>query len=218
MFHDTTVRVDPCGACDCWGSVLATLYLVRHAKPASTYGDSVDPGLDEAGAAQAVRAADELKGLPNRVPIYTSPLRRCRETAKPLADLWGVQPVVLPEIGEVPSPPLSLKERQEWLRKAMASDWTNLQASAPEGSPDYAAWRSGLLDAVRAMAGDAVIFSHFIAINVVVGAATNSEQVLTFRPDHASVTIVNVGEGGISVERLGREVGASGEASVLLGR
>lgn len=197
---------------------MATLYLVRHAKPASTYGDSIDPGLDDTGRAQAVRAADELRNLPNRLPVYTSPLRRCRETAKPLADLWGVQPVVLPEIGEVPSPPLSLKERQEWLRNAMASDWANLQASAPAGSPDYAAWRSALLGAIRAMAGDAVIFSHFIAINVVAGAARNSEQVLSFRPDHASVTIVEVGGQGVAIRALGREVGAAGEATVLLGR
>ena len=197
---------------------MATLYLVRHAKPASTYGDSLDPGLDETGLAQAVRAADELKTLPNRLPVYTSPLRRCRETARPLADAWGVQPVVLPEIGEVPSPPLPLKERQEWLRKAMASDWANLQDSAPAGSPDYAAWRSTLLGAVRAMSGDAVIFSHFIAINVVVGAARGGEQVMSFRPDHASVTAIDASEDGIFVKALGRETGAGGEAAVLPGR
>lgn len=197
---------------------MATLYLVRHAKPASTYGDSLDPGLDETGAAQANGAAERLRELPNRLPVYTSPLRRCRETAKPLADLWGVQPIVLPEIGEVPSPPLSLKERQEWLRNGMASDWASLQASAPPESPDYSAWRSTLLDAIRAMAGDAVIFSHFIAINVVVGAAMASERVLNFRPDHASVTVVDVGEQGVTIKSLGREVGAGGETSVLLGR
>lgn len=196
---------------------MATLYLVRHAKPASTYGDSIDPGLDETGRAQALRAAEELKGLPNRLPVYTSPLRRCRETAKPLADLWGVQPIVLPDIGEVPSPPLALKERQEWLRKAMTSDWANFQASAPPGSPDYSAWRSTLLDAIRAMAGDAVIFTHFIAINVVVGAASGSEQVLNFRPDHASVTVVDAGERGVAVASLGREAGAAGETTILLG-
>ncbi len=191
---------------------------MRHAKPASSYGDSVDPGLDETGVGQAVRVAEELKSLPNRLPVYTSPLRRCRETAKPLAELWGVQPIVLSEIGEVPSPPLSLKERQEWLRNAMASDWANLQTTAPRGSPDYSAWRSALLDAIRAMAGDAVIFSHFIAINVVVGAAKQSEQVLSFRPDHASVTMVDVSDSGIAIAMLGRESGAAGDANVLLGR
>ncbi len=197
---------------------MATLYLVRHAKPASAYGDSLDPGLDDTGVAQAIRAADELKNLPNRLPVYTSPLRRCRETARPLADSWGVQPIVLPEIGEVPSPPLSLTGRQEWLRAAMASDWANLQASAPPDSPNYSAWRSTLLNAICAMAGDAVIFSHFIAINVVIGAARKSEQVISFRPDHASVTVVDVSERTISIKTLGREVGAAGEAGVLLGR
>lgn len=196
---------------------MATLYLVRHAKPASTYGDSMDPGLDDTGRAQAVRVAQELLELPNRLPVYTSPLRRCRETARPLGEAWGVQPIVFPEIGEVPSPPLGLKERQEWLRKGMASDWAALQASAPAGSPDYHAWRAALLDAVRAMAGDAVIFSHFIAINVVVGAAKQTEQVLSFRPDHASVTVVEASEGGIAIKALGREVGDA-ETSVLLGR
>jgi broad specificity phosphatase PhoE len=196
---------------------LATLYLVRHAKPASTYGDSIDPGLDETGHAQALRVAQELQALPIRLPVYTSPLRRCRETARPLADAWGVQSNVLPEIGEVPSPPLSLKERQEWLRKGMASDWAALQASAPPGSPDYAAWRGALLDVVRAMSGDAVIFSHFIAINVIVGAANKSDRVLSFRPDHASVTVVEAGQDGISIKALGREVGAA-ETNVLLGR
>jgi broad specificity phosphatase PhoE len=195
---------------------LTTLYLVRHAKPASGYGDSEDPGLDDTGRAQAERVAAELQALPARLPVYTSPLRRCRETARPLAEAWGVQPVVLPEIGEVPSPPLSLKERQEWLRKAMASDWASLQTSAPAGSPDYSAWRSALTDAIKAMAGDAVIFSHFIAINVVVGAARRSEQVLSFRPDHASVTAVEIGASGLSIASLGRE--AVTEGGVLLGR
>jgi broad specificity phosphatase PhoE len=197
---------------------LATLYLVRHAKAASGYGDAEDPGLDDAGRTQAISVADELKALPNRLPLYTSPLRRCRETARPLAEAWGVQPIVLPEIGEVPSPPLSLKDRQEWLRKGMASDWATLQANAPPGSPNYAGWRSALIDAIRAMAGDAVLFSHFIAINVVVGAARKSEQVLSFRPDHVSVTKIDVGEGGISIASLGREVGSAGEAGVLSGR
>lgn len=199
-----------------WGRILTTLYLVRHARPASGYGDSEDPGLDDTGRAQAARVAEELKALPARLPVYTSPLRRCRETARPLAEAWGVQPIVFPEIGELPSPPLSLQGRQEWLRKGMASDWTALQASAPPGSPDYAAWRSALIDALKAMAGDAVIFSHFIAINVVIGAARGSDQVLSFRPDHASVTSVEVSAGGISVAALGRE--AAGGGGVLLGR
>lgn len=203
---------------DCLGALLATLYLIRHAKPAATYGDSVDPGLDDKGREQAVSAANELKALPNRLPVYTSPLRRCRETALPLAEMWGVQPIVFPEIGEIPSPPLSLQERQTWLRNGMASDWANLQATAPADSPDYSAWRRTLVDSLSAMASDAVIFSHFIAINAAVGSAMGNEQVITFRPDHASITIIETGAGKLSVVSQGREVGAMSDTSVLLGR
>jgi broad specificity phosphatase PhoE len=195
---------------------VTTLYLVRHGKAASGYGDSEDPGLDDTGRAQAVRAADELQALPIRLPVYTSPLRRCRETAQPLAEAWNVQPIVLSEIGEVPSPPLSLKERQEWLRNGMGANWANLQASAPPGSPDYAGWRSALIGAIRAMTGDAVIFTHFIAINVVVGAARGSDKVLSFRPDHASITRIDVAADAISIAALGREAAVDG--GVLLGR
>ena len=68
------------------------------------------------------------------------------------------------------------------------------------------------------MAGDAVIFSHFIAINVVVGAANRSEQVLSFRPDHASVTKVEV-ERRRHFDRRARARGRDGgETGVLLGR
>lgn len=192
------------------------LYLVRHAKPASAYGDSVDPGLDDTGRTQAVLTAERLKALPNRLPVYTSPLRRCRETAQPLAEAWGIQAIVLPDVGEVPSPPLSLKERQEWLRKAMTSDWANLQASAPAGSPDYAGWRSSLVDAVSVIAGDAVIYSHFIAINAIIGAALQSEQVISFRPGHASVTTIEVSGGKITVKQLGDET-APGDTNIVLG-
>ncbi len=195
---------------------MTTLYLVRHGKPASGYGDSLDPGLDDTGLAQAHRTAAELAGLPHPLPVYSSPLRRCRETSQPLADIWGVQPIIFPEVGEVPSPPLSLDERQAWLRAAMKSDWTFMQSSAPPGSPDYALWRTTLLDALRVMTGDVVIFSHFIAINAVIGAAMGNAQVINFRPDHASVTTIEVRHGDFAIVKLGREV--AGEASVVLGR
>jgi len=41
--------------------------------------------------------------------------------------------------------------------------------------------------------------------------------VVNFRPDHASVTVVEASDSGITVKALGREVGAA-ETSLLLGR
>jgi broad specificity phosphatase PhoE len=195
---------------------VATLYFIRHARPTASFGDSVDPGLDDLGQSQAQAVAEHLRRLTRPLPIYSSPLRRCRETAQPLGVMWTVQPRIFPEVGEIPSPPLSLEERQTWLRCALGGTWADLKQSAPEGSPDFDEWRTRLLNAVRAMAGDSVIFSHYIAINAIVGSALGNEQVVSFRPDYASVTIIEVSEGRIAIRELGSEAGEGG--TVLAGR
>jgi broad specificity phosphatase PhoE len=195
---------------------VTTLYLIRHARPAASFGDSVDPGLDEIGKSQAEAVGRELAGRLSRLPVYSSPLQRCRQTAEPLARIWNVAPMISAEIGEIPSPPLSLAARQEWLRKAQAGTWAELKKNAPAGSPDFDGWRATLLNSLRAMTGDAVIFSHFVAINAVVGAAQGNELMMSFRPDHASVTTIEVSAGAISVLELGRQAGEGG--AVLAGR
>jgi probable phosphoglycerate mutase len=58
-----------------------------------------DPALSDEGRAQAVR----LAGWLGREPIdavYVSPMRRAVETAAPLADALGVEPVVDDELAE----------------------------------------------------------------------------------------------------------------------
>jgi Histidine phosphatase superfamily (branch 1) len=64
------------------------LYLIRHARPAAAWGEEADPGLDATGQQQAEAAARTLAQTLDSMPIYTSPLRRCRETARPLEQLW----------------------------------------------------------------------------------------------------------------------------------
>lgn len=79
---------------------MSKVYMIRHGKPASTWGDAdPDPGLDETGHAQARAAADSLLALPiedRPTAVISSPLRRCRETAQPFADALGV-PVIMPK-------------------------------------------------------------------------------------------------------------------------
>jgi len=180
------------------------LYLIRHARPAATWGEEPDPGLDPTGEQQAQAAARTLAQKLDRVPIYTSPLRRCRETARPLEQLWQQAAEVLQPVAELPSPPLDVRARQEWLRQVMGRTWPELNDIAPAGSPDYLAWRQNLLDALARIPQDSVVFSHFIAINVAVAAATAREDVVCFRPDHASITCVEVRQGGLRLVELGR--------------
>jgi broad specificity phosphatase PhoE len=181
------------------------LYLIRHARPSAAWGEDADPGLDATGQQQAEAATRILAQTLDRMPIYTSPLRRCRETARPLERLWQRSAEVLEPVAELPSPPLDLPARQQWLRQAMQGTWSELNDLAPAGSPDYIVWRQALLDALARLPQDSVVFSHFIAINVAVAAAYARDDVVCFRPDHASITCVEAGNGSVRLIELGRQ-------------
>jgi broad specificity phosphatase PhoE len=181
------------------------LYLIRHARPAAGWGEDPDPGLDAVGHEQAEATARTLAQTLGRMPILTSPLRRCRETARPLEQVWQQSAEVFEPVAELPSPPLGLRARHEWLQQAMGATWRDLIDLAPAGSPDYLAWRNTLLDSLTRLTRDSVVFSHFIAINVAVGAGSAREEVVCFRPDHASVTCVETANGSFRVIELGRQ-------------
>ena len=160
----------------------ARLYLVRHGKAAAGWDADPDPGLDETGRAQAEAMAARLADL-GPLPILSSPLRRTRETAVPLETRWRARAVIEPDVAEVPSPSDDLAARGAWLRGIMAGTW----AQAGDG---LAPWRRGVVDRLTAIAEDTVVVSHFIAINVAVGAATGDDRVVGFRPDNCSVTVL----------------------------
>lgn len=181
------------------------LYLVRHAKPAASWGEDPDPGLDATGIAQARATAESLAGSLSRLPLYTSPMRRCVETAQPLAQIWFSDAEPMPSVAEIPSPPLALAARHDWLIASMRGTWQQLHKNAPPGSIDYLQWRRALTESLLAVHHDCVICTHFVAINVAVGAAQKSDEVVCFRPDHASVTVVSNDKGRLRLVELGRQ-------------
>jgi probable phosphomutase (TIGR03848 family) len=80
---------------------MATLILARHGRTTANAagvlaGRTKGVGLDEQGVAQARAAAERLTGLPLAV-IVTSPLERCRETARKIQRLQPVSPRVVAE-------------------------------------------------------------------------------------------------------------------------
>ena len=175
---------------------MATIYLVRHGKAAAGFAGHHDPGLDELGRRQAEATARELEPL-GPLAIYSSPLARARETAEVLARRWGSDVVIEPRVAEIPSPTPDLQARAAWLREAMAGRWSDL-------SGDLQAWRQALVDCVLEMSTDSVVFCHYIAINVVVGAAQGDDRLVVFTPDNASVTTVKNDGGQLAVVELGR--------------
>lgn len=181
------------------------LFLVRHARPSAGWGQDPDPGIDSTGVEQARIAASELAALLSPTPILSSPMRRCRETSAPLEQLWQQGAKVFAPVAEIPSPPLDNAARREWLNRGMLGTWGELQAASPAGSPDYLAWRGQLLDSLQSLDTDTVIYTHYIAINAVVAAAKAVDHVVFFRPDHASITVIETGRGGFELLSLGRE-------------
>jgi broad specificity phosphatase PhoE len=170
--------------------------LVRHGKAAAGWSDDLDPGLDDLGRQQAEMMADALH-LFGPLPLYSSPLLRCYETAEALGDRWGVEPEVTPAVGEVESPTADLAERGTWLRGFMGSTWS-------QQLPELVAWRDRVVDFLLSIGDqDAVVVSHFVAINAAVGAATGDDRVIVFAPDNCSRTEVKVEGGRLEVVELG---------------
>lgn len=176
---------------------MSRIILVRHGKAAAGWDADHDPGLDAAGAAQAEAMAASLASV-GPLPLFVSPLRRTRETVAPLERLWGRTATVEPGVGEIPSPVADLAARGQWLRGVMQGSWDDID-------DDSRAWRDDVVATVRRIgaAGDAVIVSHFIAINAVVGAATGDRRVVCFAPDNCSQTVVEVDGEQLDVVELG---------------
>ncbi|MDZ4370592.1 MAG: histidine phosphatase family protein [Phenylobacterium sp.] len=187
---------------------MARLYLIRHGRPSSTWGGhDDDPGLDDVGRAQAEAARDWLLSRPeDEQPrlVVSSPLRRCWETAIPTAEALGVSAEVDPVVGEIPTPKgLSAEARPEWLRTAFQGTW-----AAIEGDMDYDAWRGDII-ASLAGRGHAAVFSHYVAINAAVSRLMGVEQVLAFRPDHCSITVLETDGREVRLVETGAEAATS---------
>ena len=172
----------------------ARVVLVRHGQPDGTWGLDPDPGLDDLGRVQA-REVAELLGPLGPLPVIVSPLRRTRETAAPLAAHWGVEPVVENGVGELVAPADPKPDHASWLRSLM----TGTGADAPGVMDPF---RARVLGAIRTITTDSIVVTHFLAINAVVGAATNDDRVLCFRPAHCSRTVVHVTDGQITLVDL----------------
>lgn len=184
--------------------VMGRVHVIRHGKPAATWGgQDDDPGLDETGREQARAVAAILSALPERerpARVVSSPLRRCRETAAPLAAILGVPVEIEPAVGEIPTPAaLAPEDRPAWLRQAFAGDWADIL-----GDRDYRVWTEEVACALARYEGCAV-FSHFVALNAAVAAAQGTNAVMAVRPDHASVTVFEVVDNRLRLVEKGRE-------------
>jgi broad specificity phosphatase PhoE len=172
------------------------IYLIRHGEPAGAYGAHPNPGLTELGVRQAFAAAEALATAGAKRAI-TSPLARSRETAAQFEKLMETHARIEPGVGEIITPP-GIEDRATWLKGVMAGGWSTTDERLQ-------AWRKSTLSAIQTLPDETAVFSHFIAINAIVGLLTDDDRVVSFRPGHASITKLSRVEGKLRVAELGAE-------------
>lgn len=177
------------------------IYLIRHGRAAAGWGESDDPGLDSMGREQAAQVSRTLQAL-NPMPIVSSPMKRARETAEPLAQAWERAPEIDPRFSEIPTPGHIPNNRKAWIKDILSKRWDALDT-------DLQDWRETLLTALCSLQQDSVVFTHFIAINAIAGKAIHDHRVLVFLPDNTSITTVKVAGSAITLLEKGTEMTTS---------
>lgn len=176
---------------------MVRIYMVRHGKASASWAEAADPGLDATGRAEAEAAAQVLTPL-GPLAILSSPLARARETAAPLELAWSAHARIEPGVAEVPSPDIPLEGRAAWLRALMTGTWDAADAMRR-------GWRDGVVATLLRQPRDCAIFSHFVAINVGVGAATGDARATVFSPANGSITIFETDGTKLTLIEKGRE-------------
>jgi broad specificity phosphatase PhoE len=183
--------------------MMARVTMVRHGRATGGWDVDPDPGLDDLGHAQAKETATELLRLLPEVAVVSSPLRRCQETAQAFVAVAASAGIVLPitiedAVAEMPSPEgYAIDDRVRWLQQAVRGSWQDL-------GERYTTYRQGLADFVRTRTQDTIIFSHYIAINGVIGAAMGSDAVVIASLDNGSCTTFDVVDGQLVLVETGR--------------
>ncbi len=192
----------------------AELYLIRHAD-ALPGPDEIIPGgvyndlpLSKAGREQAQALAERLSQL-HFDALYSSPLRRCLETAAPLAERFSLTPIIVDDLQEIrlgevlPLPEdgqdldtLSqvLQERQrEIVRKVgETGSWDAIPGSEPAR-----AFRQRVVEALDSIARGhkserVLIFAHGGVINAYAAEVLGLERDFFYPAANTSISIVRV--------------------------
>ncbi|MEE2731509.1 MAG: histidine phosphatase family protein [Pseudomonadota bacterium] len=173
------------------------VYLVRHGEAAASWERNPDPGLSEHGLLQAQSLPAQFDGIPVQ-HIFSSPLCRARETALPLSQALGIPIQISTAFREIPSPvDISLAERLAWLRSCAQQPWD-------DASPALQQWRQTILEALRQLPADSVVFTHFMVMNAVVGQTQKSPKLVCYQPDYGSILTLEL-TNDIVVTRIGQQ-------------
>jgi probable phosphoglycerate mutase len=149
-------------------------YLIRHgltdAVGRSIAGRSVGVHLNAAGVQQVERLADSL-GSVSISAIYSSPLERAAETARPLADHYGLQVQTAMELNEIDF-----------------GQWTGCEFDALQEDPHWVEFNS-LRSCTRAPGGETMLEVQARIVNFLVRLASTDAE-----PADRTIILVSHGD------------------------
>jgi probable phosphoglycerate mutase len=214
------------------GQVMTELLLVRHGQqqhggPGGPFGDLVDPPLSTAGERQAEAVGRRLAG--ERIDaIYTSNLRRARDTGVRIAQHHGLDPVAVEDLREIEllrdmPPTSSIEEHLEprvllGVRERMMVErrWDVFPYSEPN-----AEFRNRVVTAIEGIAAShederVVVVCHGGVINAYIAHHLGIGCDMFFWPPHTSINVVLAGHHGIRALRALGDVHHLGGAPELM--
>lgn len=191
---------------------IAELFLIRHADAIPEADELIPSGvyddlpLSRIGREQAQALAARLKSMTFNA-AYSSPLRRCLETAAPLLEYLPIKLTIVPEIKEIrlgnpyPLPrdnhdlealTRALQTRQAELVRLAGS--TGTWDSVPDSEPSHA-FRQRVVKAIDSIArlhtGERVlIFAHGGVINAYVAETLELQKDFFFPAANTAITVI----------------------------
>ncbi|MFJ4775413.1 histidine phosphatase family protein [Streptomyces sp. NPDC088762] len=185
---------------------MTTLVLLRHGETLLTPGRRLsgsggsNPGLSPAGRRQADAAADALAHRGDIEAVVTSPMRRCRETARPVAERLGLNLQVDPDLREADFGAWEGLTFSE-VRARYPDDlnaWFTSPDSPPTGAAEtmhqvarrVTAVRDGLL--ARYAGATVLIVSHVVPVRTLLRLALQAPPHTLFRMEVAAASLSTV--------------------------
>lgn len=192
------------------GAVSATVILARHgthAEVGHVLSGRSEIALSAVGRAEAARLAARLAGTP-LAAIHSSPRRRARETAQPVADAHGLAVTIADALDEIDFGGWSGRSFQALEEDPAWRHWNASRGSAatPAGETIAAVAERALgYIAGLDLAGGAVLcVSHCDVIRAVIAHVIGlpADRMLAFDVDPASMTTLAVDGGMVRLTSL----------------
>ena len=143
---------------------MTKIILVRHGEASASWEKSSDPGLSDLGVNQAEECAEILfkfKDIEN-FDLKSSPLKRALETGEKLKTKLNKGLSIDSTYAEIPSPGVSFKNRQKWLKEIFNKKIDELEK--PQKN-----WRENIISEIKKIEKDKIFFSNFWVLNSILG-------------------------------------------------